>query len=102
MTDAHDLQRRRTMRRVFLTCAGVGVISAGALALAGFDGRAGFASLVLFMAFGSIVAALVGVAFAIVDEARRQRVSRRRAWHILAFFAGAVWGVLVLMALTAN
>lgn len=99
MTDAHDQARRRRVRTVLLVGPACGVLSAAGLAMAGFGGRTGFASLVLFTAVGSISAGLAGVALAILDEARRRPVSRRRVGQIAACFALTVWCILVLMAL---
>ncbi|MEX0868959.1 MAG: hypothetical protein WD011_04730, partial [Nitriliruptoraceae bacterium] len=87
--------------RVFLAGPALGILSAAVLAVLGFDGRAGVASLVVFTALGAIAAALTGVVTAIIDESRRVTVSRRRVVQVGIHLAVTVWCVLALMALNS-
>lgn len=95
LTD-HDRDRLRTARRVALVGPGVGVLAALGLGLAGGGGRLGLAALLLCSAAGCVVAAVVALLHAAVDEARRQPVALRRiGWAIALMLVALVIMVLL-------
>ncbi len=93
-------RRRRATRRVFLTGPALGLMGAAGLGIAGFPGRAGFASLLVMTAFGGMAAGLTGMIVAVVDEVRREAVSWRRGVEALAYFAVAGLCLFALGALS--
>lgn len=97
MSDLHA-RRRRVVWRVLLAGPALGVVVTVVLALAGFDGRTGFASLVLFTTFGAVVAAIIAGVLAIVDESRQDALPRARIAQVVGLLAIAVLGLLVLFA----
>jgi hypothetical protein len=94
----HDRARLRLTRRVLLAGPVLGVLAAGTLGLWGVSGAAGMAVLLVLTAAGSVLAAFVTAILAIIDEARRIHVARRRTMTALALFAG---GFLLLLLSTA-
>jgi len=97
----HDRRRLRVTWAVVGGGLLLGVIGAAALALLGLDGRAGFAAVVLGAALGCVVAALVTVVLAILDEMRQIPVATRRVVVALGLFAGAALLLLMVTALAA-
>lgn len=93
--------RRRAVLRVFLAGPAVGLLGAIVLGIAGFPGRAGFASLLVMTAFGGMAAGLTAMIVAIIDEWRRAPVSWRRGIEALAYFAVAGLCLFALSALSA-
>jgi hypothetical protein len=91
----HDRRRLRVSWRVLLAGVVLGVVGAATLGLLGFDGRAGFAAVVLGSSFGCVAAGLTTAGFAIVDEARRAPVATRRLVVALGLFASG--GMLLIM-----
>jgi hypothetical protein len=94
----HDRARLRLTRRVLLVGPVLGVAAAATLGLWGVGGAAGLAVLLLLTAAGSVLAAFVTAILAIVDEARRVHVARRRTMTALVLFAA---GFLLLLLSTA-
>jgi len=94
----HDRSRLRVTRLVLLAGALLGVVAAAAVGLLGASGAAGLAVWLVVTAAGSVTAAFVTAILAIVDEARRVPVARRRTVTALALFAG---GFLLLLFSTA-
>lgn len=97
---AVDDRRRRIVRRVFLVGPVLGIVGAAALGVAGLDGRAGFASVLVLTGFGAVSGALVGIGTAIVDEARGHPVSRGRLVQIGLLVALALFTMIALAALS--
>lgn len=107
MTDRRqvtDLDRRRlrTVHRVALAGPILGVVLALVLAAWGAGGVAGLAVVLVLSAAGCVAAALVAAFGAIVDEARREPVARRRTLTALALFAGAFVLLLLSTGVTAT
>jgi len=97
-----DQKRRKTMLRL-LGAGGVVAIGATlALAMTGADGRAGFQSVLVFVGFGSMVAALTGLAGVIIDQVRQKPISLRRGLMILACFAASLLCLIMLAALAGD
>lgn len=95
---AHDLARRRTLRRIVGIGVVVGIVVAVLAGAAGATGQAGAAIFFLVSAASAAVAATYGVLTAVRDDLQGLAVSRRRvAWLVGLFFAGAA-----LMAMTAG
>ena len=97
-----DQQRRKAILRL-LGAGGILAIGATlALAMVGGDGRAGFQSMLVFLGFGSIVAALTGLAGVIADQVRRRPISLRRGLMILAGFFASLLCLIMLAALAPD
>lgn len=94
----HDRARLRVTRRVLLAGPVLGIVAAATLGLWGASGAAGLAVLLVLTAAGSVLAAFVTAILAIVDEARRIPVARRRTVTALLLFAA---GFLLLLLSTA-
>ena len=95
---AHDLARRRSLRRIVGIGAGLGAVLAVLAGVAGATGQAGAAIFFLLSAASCAVAATHGVLMAVRDDLKGLAVSRRRVvWVVGLFFAGAA-----LMAMTAG
>ena len=88
MTD-HDRARLRVTHRVALAGPVLGVLAVAVLAWWGAGGAAGLAVLLVLSAAGCLVAAFTTAILAIVDEARRVPVARRRTLTALALFLAA-------------
>jgi len=86
---AHDRMRLKQMHRFAKTGVVLAVIATGATALLGASGAAGAAVFFLLTAFGCVLAALVGLGFAIADEIRRLPVALRRIVFAVLYFAAA-------------
>lgn len=97
----HDRRRLRVTWAVVGGGLLLGIIGAASLAMLGLDGRAGFAAVVLGAALGCVVAALVTVVLAILDELRRIPVATRRVVVALGLFAAAALLLLMVSALAA-
>ncbi|MFO7961982.1 MAG: hypothetical protein R6U94_13665 [Nitriliruptoraceae bacterium] len=98
MVTDHDRARLRLTRRVLLAGVVLGVVAAVTLGLWGASGAAGLAVWLVVTAAGSVLAAFVTAILAIVDEARRVHVARRRTVTGLVLFAA---GFLLLLLSTA-
>jgi hypothetical protein len=98
----HDRARLRTVHRVALAGPVLGVLAALVLAGWGVGGAAGLAVVLALSAAACGVAALLAAVGAIVDEARRVPVARRRTWTALALFAGAFVLLLLSTGVTAT
>jgi hypothetical protein len=85
----HDRARLRTTGKVLLLGPLLGVTAAGAVALIGLPGQAGFLAVVLGCALGAVLAALTTVGHAIVDEWARRPVARRRIVIAVGLFLAA-------------
>lgn len=94
----HDRRRLRVTWRVLLSGVGLGVVGAATLGLVGFDGRVGFAAVVLGSSLGCVAAGLTTAGLAIVDEARRAPVATRRVVVALGLFLAG--GLLLAIVLT--
>ncbi len=94
----HDRSRLRLTRRVLLVGTILGMVAAVTLGLWGASGAAGLAVWLVVTAAGSVLAAFVTAILAIVDEARRVHVARRRTVTALLLFAA---GFLLLVLSTA-
>ncbi|MEX0832056.1 MAG: hypothetical protein WD007_05600 [Nitriliruptoraceae bacterium] len=90
------------MRRVLGAGGMVAIIATLALAMAGADGRAGFQSILVFVGFGSMIAALTGVVGLISDQVRQRPISLRRGLMILACFAVSLLCLIMLAALASD
>lgn len=99
---ALDRARLRTMHRVALAGPVLGAVAAVVLAGWGVGGAAGLAVVLAVSAAACVVAALVGAVGAMVDEARRVPVARRRTWTALGLFAGAFVLLLLSTGVTAT
>ncbi|MFO7779081.1 MAG: hypothetical protein R6V28_12065 [Nitriliruptoraceae bacterium] len=98
MVTDHDRSRLRLTRRVLLVGTILGMVAAVTLGLWGASGAAGLAVWLVVTAAGSVLAAFVTAILAIVDEARRVHVARRRTVTALLLFAA---GFLLLVLSTA-
>lgn len=98
----HDRARLRITYRLLLLGPTLGVVAAAALGLSGAGGAVGLAILLVLTAAGCVVTALVTAALAIVDEARRVPVSRRRTLTALAAFLGGFLLLLLSTGVTAT
>ena len=88
--------RLRTMRKIAVAGAAVGLVLALAVGLAGGTGRAGMAVFLLVTTLGLGVTAVYGIGTAVVDEYRDRPVSRARmAWMVAAFFGAAAMMAMV-------
>jgi len=94
----HDRARLRLTRRILLAGVVVGMVAAVTLGLWGASGAAGLAVWLVVTAAGSVLSALVTAILAMVDEARRVHVARRRTATALALFAA---GFVLLVFSTA-
>ena len=97
-----DRQRRTAMLRLLGAGGVVAIVATVALAMTGADGRAGFQSMLVFGGFGSMVAALTGLAGAISDQARQRPISLRRGLLILTCFGLSLLCLMMLAALAGN
>lgn len=93
----HDRGRLRGTRRLVLSGLLLGIVGAVAFGVLGFDGRIGFATVLVGVAFGAVVSALWTILVAIVDEARRAPVAIVRIVISIGLFA--VGGVLLVIVL---
>lgn len=91
----HDQARLVSAVRLFTVGAGLGVLGAVALGLAGAPGSSGFIAVVLGLALGCVLAAIHLAAFSLVDEARGRPVALRRPLWAVASFVLA--GLLLLL-----
>lgn len=94
----HDRGRLRGTRRLVLGGLLVGVAGAATFGLLGFDGRVGFAMVMVGAAFGAVGAALWTILLAIVDETRRAPVAIARVLISIGLFAA---GGILLMAVVS-
>ena len=98
----HDRARLRITYRLLLAGPVLGVVAAGTLGLLGAGGAAGLAVLFVLTAASCGVAALTTAILAIVDEARRVPVARRRTLTALAAFVAAFLLVLLSTGVAAT
>lgn len=94
----HDRRRLSVTWRTLGGGVATGVLGAVALALLGFDGRVGFATVMLGSALGSVAGGLVTAVLAVVDESRRAPVATRRVGVTLGLF---VLGAVLLISVFA-
>lgn len=99
---AHDRARLRTVHRIALAGPLLGIVAAVVLAAWGVGGAAGLAVLLACSAAACVIAAVVAALGAIVDEARRVPVARRRTLTALGLFAGAFVLLLLSTGVTAT
>jgi hypothetical protein len=98
----HDRARLRTVHRIALAGPVLGLLAALVLGTWGVGGAAGLAVVLVVSAAAAVLAAFVAALGAIVDEARRVPVARRRTWTALALFAGAFVLLLLSTGVTAT
>lgn len=96
---AHDRARLRTTWRLLVVGGGLGVVAAGAVAVAGGSGAAGLATLLVVWAFAAAMTGLYTLILGFVDDARRRPVGRRRVATGIGLLALAF--VLFVMAVGA-
>lgn len=101
LTD-HDRARLRTVRHVAVAGPVLGLLIAAVLAAWGVGGAAGLAVVLVVSAAGCVSAAFVAAVGAIIDEARRQPVARRRTLTALALFVGGFVLLLLSTGVTAT
>ncbi|MFP4311206.1 MAG: hypothetical protein ACLFS9_04390 [Nitriliruptoraceae bacterium] len=92
----------RPVHRIALAGPVLGLVLALLLSRWGASGVAGLAVVLVVSAAGCVVAALVAALGAIVDEARRLPVARRRTLTALALFVGAFVLLLLSTGVTAT
>jgi drug/metabolite transporter (DMT)-like permease len=98
----HDRRRFRVTWRILAAGIGLGVVGAAAMGLSGFDGRVGFATVMLGGALGCVAAALTTAGYAIVDEARNAPVATRRLVVAVALFAGGAFLLMLVVAVAGS
>lgn len=88
---SHDQNRLRRIHRFALSGLLLAVFATIVSAVLGISGTAGAAIFFVINAFGCVMAALVGFAYAIADEVRRLPVALKRIGVAIMYFAlGAV------------
>jgi hypothetical protein len=93
--DALDHRRLRTTWQVAAAGPVLGAVAAAAAGAIGLSGRAGLAALLLVTALALVLAALVTIVQATVDEWAHRPVARRRPLTALGLFLGA--GAVLLL-----
>lgn len=92
-----DAARRRRMGTIVGRVAAVGALLAVLSGVAGAEGRASLAVLLLVTAVGSALAALYGLVSSVLDEYRGAPVTSRRIVMMVGLFLATV-GLMAMVA----